>query len=86
MKKSRFWFLDFSLPLILTLMSIKGSQHPRAQATVGPDFKELKYGEFAAAPVTLIGMEWPTHHPMWEPLLDRLADVWEASLKYAAPE
>lgn len=50
------------------------------------DLKELKYGEFAAAPVALIGMEWPTHHPMWEPLLDRLADVWEASLKYAAPE
>lgn len=50
------------------------------------NLKEVKYGEFAAAPVALIGLDWPTQHPMWEQLLDRLAEVWEASLKYAAPE
>lgn len=44
---------------------------------------DIKYSESAAAAVALIGMQWPTEHPMWEPLLDRLADSWEASIEYA---
>lgn len=47
------------------------------------ELKDIKYSESTAAAVALIGMDWPTHNPMWEPLLDRLADAWEASIEYA---
>lgn len=44
---------------------------------------DIKYAEQAASRVALIGMEWPTHNPMWDALLDRLADAWQASIEYA---
>lgn len=47
------------------------------------ELKDIRYMEIAAARVALIGVEWPTHNPMWEPLLDRLAATWDASLEYA---
>lgn len=45
--------------------------------------KDIKYAEGSAAAVALIGKHWPTHNPMWEPLLDRLADAWQAQIEYA---
>ena len=45
--------------------------------------QDIKYSENAASRVALIGMEWPTHNPMWDALLDRLADAWQASIEYA---
>ena len=47
------------------------------------ELKDIRYMEIAAARVALIGVEWPTNNPMWEPLLDRLAATWDASLEYA---
>jgi hypothetical protein len=47
------------------------------------ELKDIKYAESSAAAVALIGMQWPTHNPMWDALLDRLADSWEASIEYA---
>lgn len=47
------------------------------------ELRDIRYAEIAAARVALIGVEWPTHNPMWEPLLDRLADTWAASIEYA---
>jgi hypothetical protein len=47
------------------------------------ELRDIKYAESSAAAVALIGMSWPTHNPMWEPLLDRLADAWQASIEYA---
>lgn len=47
------------------------------------ELKDIRYMEIAAARVALIGVEWPTLNPMWEPLLDRLAATWDASLEYA---
>lgn len=47
------------------------------------ELRDIQYAEHATASVALIGMDWPTHNPMWEPLLDRLADVWQASIEYA---
>ena len=47
------------------------------------ELKDIKYAERSAAAVALIGMQWPTHNPMWDALLDRLADAWEASIEYA---
>ena len=47
------------------------------------ELKDIKYAESSAAVVALIGMQWPTHNPMWDALLDRLADSWEASIEYA---
>jgi len=47
------------------------------------ELKDIKYAESSAAAVALIGMQWPTHNPMWDALLDRLADAWEASIEYA---
>ena len=47
------------------------------------ELKDIKYAESSAAAVALIGMQWPTHNPMWGALLDRLADAWEASIEYA---
>ena len=44
---------------------------------------DIRYSEMAAARVALIGVEWPTHNPMWEPLLDRLDATWEQSIEYA---
>lgn len=43
----------------------------------------IRYAETAAARVALIGMQWPTSNPMWNPLLDRLADTWQAQIEYA---
>ena len=45
--------------------------------------QDIKYSENAASRVALIGMEWPTHNPMWDALLDRLADAWQAGIEYA---
>lgn len=47
------------------------------------ELRNIQYAEHATASVALIGMDWPTHNPMWEALLDRLADVWQASIEYA---
>lgn len=47
------------------------------------ELKDIKYAESSAAAVALIGMQWPTHNPMWDALLDRLAEAWEASIEYA---
>lgn len=47
------------------------------------ELKDIRYMEIAAARVALIGVEWPTHNPMWEPLLDRLDAAWESSIEYA---
>ena len=47
------------------------------------DLRDIKYAETSAARVALINMEWPTHNPMWDALLDRLADAWQASIEYA---
>lgn len=47
------------------------------------ELTDIKYAETSAARVALIGMQWPTHNPMWESLLDRLADAWEAGIEYA---
>ena len=47
------------------------------------ELKDIKYAESSAAVVALIGMQWPTHNPMWDALLGRLADSWEASIEYA---
>lgn len=47
------------------------------------ELRDIRWAETAAARVALIGVEWPTSNPMWEPLLDRLAAVWEASVEYA---
>jgi hypothetical protein len=44
---------------------------------------DIRWSEFSAAPVALIGLNWPTANPMWEPLLDRLADSWQAAIEYA---
>lgn len=45
--------------------------------------QDIKYSENAAARVALIGMQWPTNNPMWDALLDRLADAWQAGVEYA---
>lgn len=47
------------------------------------DLRDIKYAETSAARVALINMEWPTHNPMWDALLDRLADAWQTSIEYA---
>ena len=47
------------------------------------ELRDVQFAEFHAAPVALIGLDWPTQHPMWEPLLDRLADTWQAAIEYA---
>lgn len=47
------------------------------------ELKDIRYSEMAAARVALIGVEWPTNNPMWEPLLDRLDAAWEQSIEYA---
>lgn len=47
------------------------------------ELRDIKYAESSAAAVALIGMQWPTHNPMWDALLDRLADAWQASIEYA---
>jgi hypothetical protein len=47
------------------------------------ELKDIRYSESSAAAVALIGMQWPTHNPMWDALLDRLADAWQASIEYA---
>ena len=47
------------------------------------ELRDIRWAETAAARVALIGVEWPTSNPMWEPLLDRLAAAWEASVEYA---
>ena len=45
--------------------------------------KDIRYSEGSAAKVALIGLDWPTANPMWDALLDRLADSWEAAIEYA---
>jgi hypothetical protein len=47
------------------------------------ELTDIKFSESSAAAVALINMQWPTEHPMWEPLLERLADSWESSIEYA---
>lgn len=47
------------------------------------ELKDIRYMEIAAARVALIGVEWPTHNPMWMSLIDRLAYTWNNSLEYA---
>ncbi|KII34863.1 hypothetical protein NL64_06265 [Pseudomonas fluorescens] len=44
---------------------------------------DIKYSESSAASVALIGMQWPVNNPLWDALLDRLADSWEAGIEYA---
>ena len=44
---------------------------------------DIRWAETAAARVALIGVEWPTHNPMWESLLERLDEAWERSVEYA---
>ena len=44
---------------------------------------DIKFSESSAASVALIGVQWPTHHPLWDALLNRLADSWEAGIEYA---
>lgn len=45
--------------------------------------KDIRFAESSAAAVALIGMDWPTHNPMWEPLMERLAEAWDAGVEYA---
>lgn len=47
------------------------------------ELRDILYAESSAAAVALIGKSWPTHNPMWESLLDRLADAWQAAVEYA---
>lgn len=47
------------------------------------ELRDIKYAESSAAAVALIGKNWPISNPMWEPLLDRLADAWQAAIEYA---
>ena len=47
------------------------------------ELKDIKYAESSAAAVALIGMQWPTHNPMWGELVTRLEEKWEQALEYA---
>lgn len=47
------------------------------------ELKDIRFAESSAAAVALIGMQWPTHNPMWDALLDRLAETWAAAIEYA---
>lgn len=47
------------------------------------ELKDIRFAEMAAARVALIGIAWPTRNQMWEPLLERLAESWAASIEYA---
>lgn len=47
------------------------------------ELKDIRYSESAAAAVALIGMDWPTANPMWEPLVERLESKWVEAISYA---
>jgi hypothetical protein len=47
------------------------------------ELADIKWAEFAAAPVALINKDWPVHNPAWNEVLDRLATAWAASIEYA---
>lgn len=47
------------------------------------ELRDIRFSESSAAAVALIGMDWPTANPMWDALLARLAEAWEAGIEYA---
>ena len=48
--------------------------------------QDVKYAELAYARVALIGVEWPTEHPLWGDLLGRLISAWSNTRAYMESE
>jgi hypothetical protein len=47
------------------------------------DVSQLYYAEGSYAQVAFMDQAWPTDHPMWSDVLDRLADAWANAAEWA---